>query len=148
MKKILSALTVVCVSACSTVNYKDQAGIVDIQVEQASVLMQYNANLNDFYQLMIEGLATDALVDFEAMQTKFADQTLVACAQDDTCKVSAYEAHFAQLHQYIYKHDLSNVEDIFVESHPGDQHLINVTGFYGFVGENHERLALFIDRMS
>ena len=77
MKKLLSALTVVCVSACSTVNFKDQMGSVEIQVEKAEVLAVYQANLTDFYQVMNEGLAQTALPGFLELQTEFNDVSLV-----------------------------------------------------------------------
>ncbi|MCJ8312010.1 MAG: hypothetical protein HRU38_07465 [Saccharospirillaceae bacterium] len=148
MKKILTALTVLCLSSCNAIDYKNQMGSVEIQVEKAEVLAVYQANLTDFYQVMHEGLSELSLSGFVALKDTFADETLLVCAEDEACKVDAYEQHFRQLHSYIYENDLANVEGIYIESNSSDQHLIVVYGFYAFVGVDHQRLAVFIDEMS
>ncbi|BCE02408.1 hypothetical protein [Marinicellulosiphila megalodicopiae] len=151
MKKLLMVCAVISatvgMSACSTLNLKAQQGAVKIEVSKVDIVNAYQNNLNDLYQVMNEGLMDSAKQSFEALKSEFLDGELINCEKDLACEVIAYEKHFTQLHQFIYKNDLSNVEPVYIEaaSSSSDYHVFEMTGFYGFVGQDHQRLALFID---
>ena len=109
MKKLLVACLVlgatVGLNACSTQGLKTQTGTVKIEVAKSDLVQVDEQNLADLYQVMDEGLLDSAKPAYETMKSEFLDGQLVDCQSDAQCQSVAYEAHFDQLHQYIYKND-------------------------------------------